>query len=518
MVAEASQAEPEFKDVARKLSGENLATARTHQVPGFLPDMKMTPRTNVLRQWLVYALMTLSFGAAVLLRGGDNARQWEWTALGVSLAAVLAILPGPRWERAPRESFGFGVLVLLLGWMVFQITPLPPAILAHIAPTRWAAVEAARLATGQSLNSSPHSWAAISAAPPASFERLLDILPAMAALVAAREMGWWWHDCAWIPFAPVVAIAWLESLAGLLQFSLARANAAGRTEGGSAPAMATGTYVYHNHFSGLLEMAFPLAVLWAVWAWRKGNWQREEGLAPAMQAAALLGVAACLFLGILASLSRMGFASTIGGAGLTLLAVLASRFMRLRSSTLRHGSGGRHGPAFRRWLRTAPAAAVLAAFLVMLPPKELMARFAELDLTQDSRAQMWADTNRLIHDSLWLGAGVGAFEQGLYRYKRSMPLNTVDFAHNDYLQVLAELGIIGTVLAGALAVWVLAKLAAVVIWLGGGPNWEFAVGLLGALLTLALHSIADFNLYLPSNALALAWLAGLAVSPGLKGR
>jgi O-antigen ligase len=473
--------------------------------------MKMTPRTNVLRQWLVYALMTLSFGAAVILKGGDNPRQWEWTALGVSLAAILAILPGPRWERAPRESFGFGVLVLLLGWMVFQVTPLPPAILTHIAPTRWTAVEAARLATGQSLNSSLTSWAAISAAPPASFERLLDILPAMAALVAAREMGWWWRGRGWIPFAPIVAIAWLESLAGLLQFSLARTNAAGRTEGGSATAMATGTYVYHNHFSGLLEMAFPIAALWAVWAWRKGNWQRQERLAPALQAAALLGVAACLFLGIVASLSRMGFASTIGAAALTALAVLASRPIRRRSSAGRR-------PAFKPWLRSAPAAAALAAVLVMLPPKELMARFAELDLTQDSRAQMWADTTRLIHDSLWLGAGVGAFEQGLYRYKRSMPLNTVDFAHNDYLQILAELGIPGAVLAGALTVWVLAKLAAVVIWLGGSPNWEFAVGLLGALLTLALHSCADFNFYLPSNALALAWLAGLAVSPGLKGR
>jgi O-antigen ligase len=470
--------------------------------------MKMTPRTNVLRQWLVYALMTLSFGAAVLLKGGDNARQWEWTALGLSLAAILAILPGPRWERAPRESFGFGVLVLLLAWMVFQITPLPPAILTHIAPTRWTALEAARLATGQPLK----SWAAISAAPPASFERLLDILPALAALVAAREMGWWWRDCAWVPFAPIVAIAWLESLAGLLQFSLSRTNAAGASGGGSAPVMASGTYVYHNHFSGLLEMAFPIAVLWAVWAWRKGNWQRQERLAPALQAAALLGVAACLFLGILASLSRMGFASTIGGAGLTLLAVLASRSMRRRSSARRHGW------AFKPWLRTAPAAAVLAAVLVMLPPKELMARFAELDLTQDSRAQMWADTSRLIHDSLWVGAGVGAFEQGLYRYKRSMPLNTVDFAHNDYLQILAELGIPGAVLVGTLALWVLAKLAAVVLWLAGSSNWEFAVGLLGAVLTLALHSCADFNLYLPSNALALAWLAGLAVSPGLKGR
>jgi hypothetical protein len=30
--------------------------------------------------------------------------------------------------------------------------------------------------------------------------------------------------------------------------------------------------------------------------------------------------------------------------------------------------------------------------------------------------------------------GVGAYEQGLYRFKKAMPLNIVDFANNDYVQ------------------------------------------------------------------------------------
>jgi hypothetical protein len=47
-------------------------------------------------------------------------------------------------------------------------------------------------------------------------------------------------------------------------------------------------------------------------------------------------------------------------------------------------------------------------------------------------------------------------------------------------------------------------------------NWEFAVGLFVALVTLGLHSMADFNLYSPANALVLAWLGGVAVSPGLR--
>ena len=42
------------------------------------------------------------------------------------------------------------------------------------------------------------------------------------------------------------------------------------------------------------------------------------------------------------------------------------------------------------------------------------------------------------------------------------------------------------------------------------------MGLLASLLAIGLHSLVDFNLYIPANALTLAWLAGVAVSPALQ--
>jgi O-antigen ligase len=273
--------------------------------------------------------------------------------------------------------------------------------------------------------------------------------------------------------------------------------------------LATGTYIYHNHFSGLLEMALPIAIMWAAWEWKKGSWQHQRPLGPALRVAALLGVATCLLLGIVASLSRMGFTSTIIAACLTSLAVLAS-----------YSVGRRAGDRRRIWLRAVPALLIPIIVLLILPPKELIGRFGELaaeqDLTEDSRAQMWADTTRLIASSPWTGVGVGAYEHGLYRFKTAMPLYTIDFAHNDYLQFLAELGIIGTILAAALTLWILARVTVMTVWLRGSPNWEFAVGLLGVFLTIGFHSLADFNFYLPANALIMAWLAGLALSPGFR--
>jgi len=463
----------------------------------------MMVHTTAVRRWLSYGLMTASLAAAVLLKGGLDPSQWQWCALGISIAAALAVWPGPRWDRTPAEPFGFGIMVLLLMWMLFQITPLSPTLLSRIAPMRWHALEAARTATGHDAG----SWAALSVAPAVSFGRLLDIFPAMAAFVAAREMAWWWRDRISIAFAPVVLIAWIESLVGLLQFYFARENSAG-SGGITAPA---GTYGYHNHFAGLLEIALPIAVMWAAWAWKKGTWRNQQGLGPALESAALLAVATCLLLGIVASLSRMGFVSTIAAGCLTSFLVLASRRASPRPD--------RRTP---RWLLSGPVVLLTIVALVILPPKQLIARFAELaeeqDFTQDSRAQIWADTTHLIASAPWSGVGVGAYEHGLYPFKTSMPLRTVNYAHNDYLQFLAELGIVGAALMGGLTLWVLAKVGAIAVWLRASPNWEFAVGLLGTFLTLGFHSLADFNFYLPANALALAWLAGLAVSPGLKGR
>src|SRR5262249_5048663 len=132
------------------------------------------------------------------------------------------------------------------------------------------------------------------------------------------------------------------------------------------------------------------------------------------------------------------------------------------------------------------------------------------------RIEIWKDTTRLVAAYKWTGCGLGTYEHCLYQFKTAAPANTVDFAHNDYLQILSEVGIPGGLLIAAIAVWILTRLLSVVLFMRGGRNWELAVGLLALFLALGIHSLADFNLYIPANALALAWLGGIAVSPGLR--
>ena len=389
------------------------------------------------------------------------------------------------------------MLLILLAWMLFQLVPLPPALVASLSPHRWSSISAARSYLGFEVS----AWLPLSVAPAATLERLLYVIPAMAAFVAAREMGRWWRgrSSIWIAVAPVIGAALLESAMGLAQFYAGR-------EATAAPTPVSGTYVNRNHFAGLLELALPLVVMWAVAVWSKVD---EDGLRSpgvALATSLLLGIGACILAAVIGSLSRMGFIATLAG----LTTVIGGWLIR-RS---------RDDSKMPRWLWIFPVILPLgiAAFF---STDALVTRFAGSPgdaggVTADGRVQLWKEAVQVIAAYKWTGTGLGAYQQGLYPFRAFAPALTVDFAHNDFLQVLAELGLFGGVLAMAFAVWILWQPLSVLLK-PGSKQWPLAFGLLGSFVAIGLHSLVDFNLYIPANAFALAWLAGVAVSPGLKG-
>jgi O-antigen ligase len=156
--------------------------------------------------------------------------------------------------------------------------------------------------------------------------------------------------------------------------------------------------------------------------------------------------------------------------------------------------------------------AVAGAF-VLLPTDEWIARFATIaqteDISADSRAQIWRDTVPMIREHWLLGLGMGGYETGFYRFKNVAPLNTVDYAHNDDMQYLVELGVIGFGMG-------LAVLGRCLAGMGKGleRSWV-AAGAWGAVAAMGLHSLVDFNLYIPGNVMVLAWILGVGMGVGL---
>lgn len=427
------------------------------------------------------AALTLVFGYAVFRYGGVLNQDWYLclTALGIVYAA-LRVAPR-RVDALPRLPLVVRVLIGgLLAVVVLQLIPLPVGLVNWITPAR---AELDR-ALGEVLGAS--RFTTLTIVPAETFRLLLTLAGYVIVFLLAREMGWRWRHSPWIPAVPFIAVGLLEAVLGLVQYYGVRAP------------LATGTYINRNHYSGLLEMTLPFAVMGGIALLRAGEpaRSRRSPAGPAIQASLSFAVAAVILLAILQSLSRMGF-----------IAALGSLFV-MGAAALGAGLSGR-----KRVVPVAVVAVLVIAGFIFLPTDQLIERFATVaateDISADTRAQIWSDTFEQIVDYPILGCGLGCYESGFYRYKTVAPMNTVDFAHNDYLQLTAELGFVGILILLALAVRLFARATEAS---GRPPRTEeryLGIACLGSLTAIALHSMVDFNLYIPSNAMLLSWIAGV---------
>ncbi len=454
-----------------------------------ISERRVPVRENRRMKWLLLAGLSVALALAVAMRGGVDSSLWSWLE-----AILISMGLAASFANHERDRLLDALVCILSAIVLAQLVPLPEWLVRWVSP---ASVEIWR-AAGSSR------WMPIGVAPAATVEEGVRLVATMSVLLAARQLGSLWRDKIWIPVLPVVIVAWLESVLGLVQYSLAR--------NGGEPLASSGTYVNRNHYAGLLEMAFLAALAVGVWLYRKGRTRHSSSGRAAIWASLWFAIATCILLGIVTSQSRMGFLSPLGGVSIAGLVALAAK-------------RGQKAPR-REWWRVGLTAAAFAACLIVvfvfLPTDELIGRFAGFvqteDMTQDTRLRIWRDTGNLIAAYPVLGSGLGSYETALLRYKSAAPEHTVDYAHNDYLQVLAETGFVGFAAVCALIGYVFWRAGRVVRWERERRNWWIAVGLTASLAAMALHSFVDFNLYIPANALALAWLAGLAVSDGMEAR
>jgi O-antigen ligase len=126
------------------------------------------------------------------------------------------------------------------------------------------------------------------------------------------------------------------------------------------------------------------------------------------------------------------------------------------------------------------------------------------------RPAIWRDTWRMASDFWLTGVGAGAFQRGMLAYQEGSRLFFFNHAHDEYLQLLAEGGLI-VVIPAAIAV-----LAAVVLmarYLGADRTAMFWVraGAIAGLIAVAVQSIWDTGLRMPANGVLFAVCVAVAV-------
>jgi len=125
---------------------------------------------------------------------------------------------------------------------------------------------------------------------------------------------------------------------------------------------------------------------------------------------------------------------------------------------------------------------------------------------------MWRDALPLIKRHPWLGTGLGTFPIAYTSGQTAFLGQFVNHAHNDYLELAADLGIPAALILFASILFILAR--AIRSFLSGERDFDriVALGCVGSIVAILLHSFADFNLYIPANALLFSAILGLAVS------
>jgi O-antigen ligase len=133
----------------------------------------------------------------------------------------------------------------------------------------------------------------------------------------------------------------------------------------------------------------------------------------------------------------------------------------------------------------------------------------------DFRPQTWLDTIDMIKHRPVFGFGPGNYALTYEDYRtrcQALRMETVH-AHNEYLELPAEYGLMG----GLLILWALISISAAMlrfIRTSTRPHHALpAAALLGALAGTAVHGFFDFELHIFANAMMLALLAGCAAAP-----
>lgn len=244
-------------------------------------------------------------------------------------------------------------------------------------------------------------------------------------------------------------------------------------------AMPFGPYVNKSHFAGFIGMIIPLALGISLWSGRI-----EKKLI-----FAFLGI--IMAIALFFSLSRGGIVSFLAGMIVFSVLILAK------------------GMSKKRLIPIAVFALILGAYLLFLGVSPIVTRFAQSEATIQQRLAAWMGTLLAFKDYAVLGSGFGTFQyifkiyqpDGLYLYW--------DYAHNDYLELLLELGIVGIVVV---AFFLLVVLRTIVRTEWHGRELYLRAAFLSSISTIAVHSTVDFNFHIPSNALLFFLILGLGVS------
>jgi O-antigen ligase len=254
-----------------------------------------------------------------------------------------------------------------------------------------------------------------------------------------------------------------------------------------------GPYVNRNDFAGFVELTLPIGL--ALMIFRGAH----KDLFPLLSLLAIVPISAAILSG-----SRGGIVSIAFEIGVLLLLAARRRGARNKNAS--------------RNLALGLAAVAAVAFVAWVGVGRTAERFSHLrhpEVTMARRVSMARGALHIFLAHPIKGCGLGSLVDVFPLYETAYDGRVVDHVHNDYMEALAEAGILGAI-CGLGFLWLLYR--------GARKSFEaeqghfsraLHAGAIAAVCGLLLHSFVDFNLHIPGNALLFLLEVSIATGPPL---
>jgi putative inorganic carbon (HCO3(-)) transporter len=458
------------------------------------------------------AFTTVSWSAQVLLIAAiawgafafGAVYPWAFWPLATALVSV-AILSLPAASARPSLHLGplAFALALFAVAITLQLVPFPSAWLRVLSSSALDVVRTFDLAAGahpdrHALSIAPQ-LTAMGLVLFASFSLLVVGSARLVTIRGPRALA-----------SGVAIIGVLLALTAIIQKPLFT----GKIYGFWTPEAAGepfGPFVNKNHFAGWMVMALPLTLGLLCGGIARGMHHVKPTVRDrllwlsspeANRLLLLAGAAGVMALALVLTMSRSGIAATM-------LALVLTNVVALR----------RLGTTTRRTIATGYLVFVVILVTAWVGVDTIGRRFASADWSElNGRRGAWADAAGIASKYPLTGTGLNTYGVATLFYQHHDLAYHYAEAHNDYLQLAAE----GGLLLIVPAVLCVAALGATV-WKRfkeetSSSSYWIRIGAVTGLAAIALQETVEFSLQMPGNAALFAVLCGIALHGSPVGR
>lgn len=442
-------------------------------------NLTAKPLSNQSSKWFGLdkaGIVTATFLLTALLLGGGGSR-FPMSEMIIYISAMPALYFALMAHHDDNPVMRSMILLIAatIGLIILQIIPLP-TVIWQMLPGRATLAEISALVDGDNM------WRPWSIDPSRTiYSALYLIAPITGFLAVSRLSVEHQKLLLWlilIASAFHLIIAFMQAASGGDNFYLYNTTHKG---------LPIGLFANRNHTAILLLIGLIIAAPLIC---------REPSKASIGKLMIYWGAALILSVGILATSSR----------AVTVLLLITLVVMAMMSTPKAHRKLGFISIALTSLVGGAIIMA-MAASGKLGSLSSLAERFQQSD---DHRYEFWPDTINTASHFFPFGSGLGTFDSA-FRSQESLAIvgsHFVNHAHNDYIEILIELGVFGLILLFFL--FKIIGVQALQILKGYKKGKISAVPLyaLGALGAVCLHSLIDY----PARSLAIASVCGALLS------